>query len=86
MEQTDERVLAILKRRREIALENAMLDQQKADLATEWTKLDDQLQELVGLVPPGFAISPLNGDRKQMKCSVCGELGHNSKRHSKEVS
>jgi hypothetical protein len=85
MEATDERVLTILKRRREITAEHEMLDQQKDDLAAELVQLDDELQELVGLLPRGFSTSPLNGDRKQMKCSVCGELGHNSKRHSKEA-
>lgn len=74
----NKRVLEILTRKDQLVTERADLDEQRGKLAEEEDTLDAELRDLIGSPPP------VNGERKQMTCSVCGEKGHNKSRHTKE--
>ena len=76
------RIGELMVRKDEIELERDKFDEQRSALIDEYDRIDDELVTLMGVKP---ANQP-NGDRKQMKCGVCGEYGHNSKRHQKETA
>jgi hypothetical protein len=74
------RIGELLTRKDAIVEEIASHDEKSGELAIERDTLDAELHQLLGVSP-----QPASAPGRQMKCSVCGELGHNSKRHQTEA-
>jgi hypothetical protein len=75
----EERVLNLMRRRREIGVEWAELNDRFKALNAELTQINHDLAEATGLSAAQKAAEAANEGKKARACTNCGETGHNIK-------